>query len=339
MHALPHTDAFAELAARPHTEINLCKRGGALFEASRIDRPLAERTPPVRDADPLKLCRFVGRGARVVVSLDRELCLSRTVELPKPALRRAGDILDLELARVTPFARDDVHMGWIDHGPHEDGSTHAIEQVIIRKDAVAGVFDAIRLRGADPVGLVVREGSKPALRFALAADGTPFGTAAMRRWRACALAGLALLVASATALAGAVLVRQSRLLATIETETEVVARAAAAVRSQLDGIKSRSEAVAALQARKLADAELPRAIEEMSRILPDDAFVERLTVAADRLDADGSSNSPEELIAPLEASPHFKDVAFAAPVFRNPAERRSRFSIKLTLESRGGPLP
>ena len=75
-------------------------------------------------------------------------------------------------------------------------------------------------------------------------------------------------------------------------------------------------------------------IEELSRILPDDAYVNGISIDTGRVVADGAAAAPEPLIALFEASPHFSNVSFNAPVFRNPGEAKSRFSIKLELEAR-----
>ncbi len=70
--------------------------------------------------------------------------------------------------------------------------------------------------------------------------------------------------------------------------------------------------------------------------MPDDAFLEGMTVDGKTLTADGAAAAPELLIAELEASPLFENVVFAAPVFKNPGEIKSRFSIRLELSGPAG---
>ena len=77
-------------------------------------------------------------------------------------------------------------------------------------------------------------------------------------------------------------------------------------------------------------------IEELSQILPDTAHLDGVSIESNRLVADGSAATPEHLISALESSLLFQNVTFSAPVFRNPGEEKSHFSIRLELEAQAG---
>ena len=127
--------------------------------------------------------------------------------------------------------------------------------------------------------------------------------------------------------------RQSHLLATIDAQIAAVEKDAADVRSRLEQIKAKSAEISGLQARKLAAAGRLEIIEELSRILPDEAYLDGVSIESNHIVADGSAATPEHLISSLESSSLFQNVAFSSPVFRNPGEEKSHFSIRLELET------
>lgn len=334
--SLPRYEPFVELAARPRTEIVIGGRDYSLFRRSRAKVPLLRHAALHQAGESSSICAFLRKGEEVVVSVGLERCYTRHVKLPRTAMGKIGLILDLDVARVTPFARGQVFAGWIDHGPNGHGPDLDIEHIVIRKDIVADILQAIRNRGAKPIGLIVREGDGPALRWALSIDGSPYGAAPAKRWAQAAACGLVLLSLGMAAFGGALLLRQSRVLAAISAQSVSAAEGAARVLSRLERIKSGSMEIAALQTRRSATAGRIASIEELSRILPDDAFLDGVSFESNRLVMDGAAASPEQLISALESSPLFQNVSFSSPVFRNLGERQSHFSIKLELETRPG---
>jgi general secretion pathway protein L len=333
LRTLPRYEPFQELSGRRRTEIALGGNGYSLFRNSHVNAPVMKQVAIREGVDPAEVCKVLRKGEEVVVSVDLERCLVRRVKLPQNAMGKIGAILSLDLARLTPFTPDDVFSGWINHGPSGADSTLNIDHVIIRKDIVAHVIEAVRNRGAEPIGIFVREGTGPALPLALAMDGSPFRASLMKLWTRLTAAGFGTLLLSATTFAAAVLVGQSQTFKSIEVQNAVVEKDAAEVRGRLEQIKAKSSEILGLQARKSGTATRLEVIEELSRTLPDDAFLSGVSMDSNRLVVDGSAKSPEPLISLLETSPAFQNVSFVSPVFRNPGEEKSHFSIRLELET------
>lgn len=331
--SLPRYEPFVELAARPRTEIAIGATGYLLFRRSSAKVALLRRAMVHEAIEPSRVCAFLRKGEEVTVSVDLARCYTRQVKLPLTAMGKIGPILDLDVARVTPFARDSVFAGWI-HDPAAQGPDLNVEHIIIRKDIVADIVEAIRGRGAKPVALIVRDGDGSALPLALAIDGSSYGAVTAKRWTQVAAFSLVLLGLGMAAFGGAVLLRQSRVLAAIAAQSADVAEEASGVRKQLEEIKSGSTEISALQARKSATAGRAGSIEELSRILPDDVYLDGVSFASGKIVVDGAAASPEQLISALESSPLFQNVSFASPVFKIPDQPKSQFSIKLELETR-----
>jgi len=333
--SLPRYEPFAELAARPHTEIVIDGNGYSLYRASRANVPVLPRRVVHVAPDAASVCALLRKGEEVVVAVDLERCYRRHVSLPREAEGKIGQILDLDMARVTPFARADVFAGWINHRGKESATNLNVEQIIIRKDIVAGLHEAIHHRGARAIGLIVRNGQAPALPLALSLEGGFYGAAAAKRSMQMAAVSLVVLSAGLVAFGSAALTRQSHILSVIAEQSAEAAIEAADVRARLEQLKSNSAEISALQARRSRDR-LVSAVEELSRILPDSAFLDGLSIETSKVVVDGGAAAPEELISPLEATSLFKNVSFSSPVFKNPNEPQSHFSIKLELQTPTG---
>ena len=333
LRTLPRYEPFRELSGRRRTEIALGRNGYSLFRNSHVNAPLMKQVAVREGANPAEVCKILRKGEEVVVSVDLEHCFVRQVKLPQSAIGKIGAILDLDLARLTPFAPGEVFSGWINHGPSGADSNLNIDHVIIRKDIVAHVIEAIRKCGAKPTGIFVRDGIGSALPLALAMDGSPFRASLMKLWTRFTAVGFSALVLSAVTFAAVVLVRQSQTFESIEAQNAAVEKDAAEVRGRLEQIKAKSSEILSLQARKSGIATRLEVIEELSRALPDDAFLIGVSMDSNRLVADGSAKSPEPLISLFESSPAFQNVSFVSPVFRNPGEEKSHFSIRLELET------
>ena len=336
LRTLPRYEPFLELSGRWRTEIALGGAGYSLFRDSLTRVPLSRQAVARAGTNPADVCELLHKGEEVVVSVDLGHCYVRQVSLPKTAAGKIGQILDLDLAHATPFGPGSVFSAWINHGPTDIGSNLSIEHIIIRKDIVAGIFETIRNCGAKPIGIFVRDGVGAALPLALAIDGSPFRANAMASWTRMAAASLVIFLFSAATFAGMVLARQSHMLALIDAQSATVQKDAADVRNRFEQIKAQSTEISGLQTRKVATAGRLEIIEELSRILPDAAHLDGISIESNRLAADGSAAAPEHLISALESSSLFQNVAFSAPVFRNPGEEKSHFSIRLELEAQPG---
>lgn len=99
--------------------------------------------------------------------------------------------------------------------------------------------------------------------------------------------------------------------------------------AEVDAIKKSSLGLRELSDWKQGSLGLPVIVEEISRLLPDEAYLETLSFDSGVIVIEGQAATPESLISALEGSDLFAEVAFAAPVYRNTGETRSHFSIHM----------
>jgi general secretion pathway protein L len=87
--------------------------------------------------------------------------------------------------------------------------------------------------------------------------------------------------------------------------------------------------------------EAPQPVEilnELTRVLPDTAWLTDLRLEEGRVDLTGQARSASELLALIERSPLFVDAALAAPVVVEAQDGRERFSLRARLRA-GGNTP
>jgi hypothetical protein len=75
------------------------------------------------------------------------------------------------------------------------------------------------------------------------------------------------------------------------------------------------------------------ALAALSRALPDSAYLLSLSTNGAKLQLTGLAISAHSVVAPLEASPAFTDVALAAASRRDPADRRERFELSVNVDT------
>ena len=271
-------------------------------------------------------------GDRVALTVDESHCLIRRRSIPQAVLPDADRILALDLAHSTPFAPASVLSGWYKAGKPEKGGPQPIAQVILRRDIVDPVLEAIKLRRAIPVAIAVRQGAGPARPFVCAIDGTPFGAHRQRRWRRRLAMSAAAALLMALAAGYAALGRQKETLRQLDAEIESLQAPLKAVRA---GFEAKTNAAAqAAELQRLRRRQLPGLAiwEELSRLLPDEAWVQTLVGDADAIQIEGLAQSAEQLIPLLEASPLFRDAKFTSPVFKADASNAVRFSVRFGIE-------
>jgi general secretion pathway protein L len=308
----------------------LARNGVQVYRGVRITEALqAARCVSTGESVDIA-AQSIRKRENVIISLDDAHCFCRQVTLPAGAGTRIQAILDLDVSRVTPFARPDVINAWYLTGNAGSGAT-SVEHIIIRRRLVDDAISGLRRAGAKPIAIAVRRLGAAALPFVASPEGESFGRKRFRTWVKTAAVSVALLVLGLALLAGAYLHRQSQALAAIEERMSVAEKAALKVRGHVEKIETASREVRSLQQFRQQQHSMLEVWEELSRILPDGAWLQSLSLTQENLTAEGLAESAEDLISLLESSPLFERVRFASPVYKNPDEKRARFSISLQL--------
>lgn len=291
-------------------------------------RDLAQVPLPLEGAD---LDRLLGRRLAELprwLMLPSTHALRRPLVLPAAAADRLRDVVRFEIDRQTPFTADSVRYDACIRQRREDGQLD-VDLVVMprtRFDAALAPLGGVAgaLAGVD----VADEAGRPLGVNLLPGDERMARAAPMRAWHL-ALAALALI---AIVFAGW-RVLENRRVAADAFEAAVQARAAqarqvAAQRQQL------IETVAGMNALDQARAARPAAIEvldELSRRLPDNTYLEKVSIEGDQLVLIGLSAEASSLVGKLQGSPLWRSPALSGAVQPDQASRRDRFTLTAQL--------
>jgi general secretion pathway protein L len=76
-------------------------------------------------------------------------------------------------------------------------------------------------------------------------------------------------------------------------------------------------------------------LDELTRRIPDDTSLDKLTVTGDRLVMVGQSRAAPALVGLLQASPMLREPALAGAVQADPRSGRDRFTLTANLVQQG----
>jgi general secretion pathway protein L len=269
---------------------------------------------------------------RVDLVLPACACLIRQREIPAAASNRIGEVLALELERATPFNAQGVRQGWRKLGGQADGGSLLVEHVVAKRhlsDAVLAVARGIKvpIAALDVVGTAA--GSRLGVNLLEPAE-VPHSLT--RRLNG-AIAIVAALLVVVTLTAGLVAVqRQEDALARLETDIGAARKEALAAGTRLQEADSAFERIGRHRLRRAQDFRVVAIWEEVTRRLPDTAWLTDMRIESNVLWLDGYARSASELVGIVAQSSMFSGVGLSAPVTRDAAKAGERFQLRMKIE-------
>jgi general secretion pathway protein L len=290
------------------------------FRFARLHRGAA--TPLARPQPALPCWLVLPAEAMLVKRLDWPL-------LPDGDLQRS---LALDLDRQMPFPAEALRMAVRVVARDEAARRQTIDLAVVPEARLAPLLATLRRHHGLVPEQVVGGGPAEApdrFRFAPAAAATPQGLAGLlprqrRTWLL--LACLVLAVANLSLWQAA---EESRLEALDQAVREARIRAGSAdsLRRQLAERRAFMDQLTG----RTREASVARVMEELSRLLPDSAFVESLELRGEVVHLVGQAAAAAALVGVIEASPLFQDVQFRAPLVPDRGSGRERFELAITL--------
>ena len=265
-------------------------------------------------------------GVECALRIPQELGLRRQAPLAVSALSKGFEAVSGEIERQTPFAPDQVYLGYeVEDRPDARGRVMAnlalvpceTADAFLGKLARAGITpDRITLAEdraespGDTVHILKTRRKTPPPKFML-------GTVA-------ALAILALV---------SPYVRNGVTLASLRTELAAAQRLAAGDAAHRRANRDAQGQLNELASRRAGRPPVIAVLDALSRSLPDTAHLAQFELSGQRLTLQGVARSASDLIAPLEALAFAAKVEFSAPVLRDPASGLEQFQLSLAFSA------
>jgi general secretion pathway protein L len=309
------------------------------------DRLLAP--PPIQLAEPgpdgfrfTRLRRHVRRpldqpdaALPVWLALPAEALLIKRLDwplLPPADLRRS---LTLDLDRQTPFEAAEVRFDYAVVARDTEQRRLTLDLAVVPEVRLTPLIAALARRAGRQPALIVGGGPAGAPdRFVFAPSTEP--ATGLGGWLAGRRRPLLLLACLLIALMNLALWsagEEQRLEQLEQAVREARARSVSAdnLRRQL----AEREAFLAGLAGRTHETSLLRTLDELSRLLPDTAWLDSVEVRGETVHISGHAASAAALIGPLEASQVFAEAQFRAAVVPDRATGRERFEMTLALRA------
>lgn len=260
--------------------------------------------------------------------LPDEAVLRKTIQLPIAAESNLRQALAFEMDRHTPFKASDLYFDYrILSRDREAGQTR-LELIAIPRGPVDRMLEALAGRGLSPSGVDV------------AADGMPAGLnllppdrrhrVANRRARANGLLALVVAALLALVMMQSLWLREHQIEA-VQDAIETVSAEARVVQGLRKQIEDASEAASFLQDRRAENPPTVAIIAEVTRVLPDDTYLDRLRIWEGNVQLQGKSSNAQQLIETLNESPLFDNASFRGPTRLDTRTRKEIFDLVTTL--------
>jgi len=312
-------DTFVELSLKAET--------GAELDHARVPRPEygANLIDELLQRHQLRL-----NDVTIGIGLPSHEFFQRKLLLPLQAGNSISEIVAQDLVQRTPFNLADIHHDYI---VVPDAGKLSVTQHVIRRDSVSAAASSFGLEVSDIdfVEAVPRgDGTTTPLRIALH-PGAAHRTSWPRR-AATALATSTLLLALIAG--GLKYWRQEAALDLIDTELATARQQAQQVRTAFAKLEQRQRSIIYVFAKKQNEPTLLDIWDEVTRLLPTDAWLTELRVTAPskgqerEISLSGFSAAAAKLVGVLDHSPLFEDAALTTAIALDPTEQRERFALQ-----------
>ncbi len=274
----------------------------------------------------------------IVVMLDQSLLLSRDLFLPAAVEPDLGSVLNYEIDRFTPFTREQIQFGYRISDRFPKQGKIKVSLWVIRKEALNDLLASLatlegRLVAVYPGHRAVHHG--PGMDKSmnmLPEEKMPAATSLFGQRRV--KVGMTLVVLLLVAFAAGWWQTSSQLSA-LEQQIQIQQPKAMAVSQLRRDLFERTELENVLVVRRNGSYSALDILLELTRIMPDHTWVNRLQLNGDTLQVRGESSSAFSLIEDLDNSLLFSNVKFSSPVSTNRNTGREQYVIEMLVEPRG----
>ncbi|HRD65353.1 MAG TPA: PilN domain-containing protein [Candidatus Competibacter sp.] len=293
----------------------LCEETDRTRELERLDRLAPDWNAVAGWFKAEKPCQLVLR-------FPTSQALIRTLSLPSATEKNLRQVAGFEMDRLTPFAAAQVYYDATVLERQPEQRRLRVELVAVPRSGVEPVLAQLRQRDLQPDALEVA-GGRPGLNL-LPPEQRGHRDLWVRRLRGVLIVATLLLVAVAAILP--IWQQRALVLGTMAKASRLqqAANQALALRDQLDRTLEASRMLA--QKKQTVPTRVD-VLRELTSILPDDTWLERLQIKGDTAQLIGQSAKASALVGAVESSKLFNGAGFASPVTTDPRTGKERFVL------------
>lgn len=271
------------------------------------------------------------RSREIILTLPTDKVLTKSVTLPLVAETNLREVLGFEMDRQTPFNLSQVYYDHILCKRDSKAGTITVDLVVTPRNYLDKLLNKLRVMGFQPhqIGVHRESGTQAQLDNLLPEE------ARRKRPKSTRLLNLVLAVVSLallTAIVALPLMDKIRMINTLEAEVELTTQKAEIVQRLGDEVEQLTTGSDFLVKKKRGTPLVTETIGELTHILPDNTWINRLTIKGVELQIQGYSTSAAGLIPLIESSDKFHNPRFRSSVTtsRNSESERFHLSAEIT---------
>ena len=280
-----------------------------------------------------ELEELADRSREIVLCLPANKLLRKTLTLPLAAEENLRQVLGFEMDRQTPFTADQVYFDYMQTDRDPKTSTLTLDLVVTRRSYLDELLATLEGLGLQPhqatVCTELASGQAQPINLLPAAARQRRPDTA--RYLNLALGVIALMLLLATI--ALPLANKIQVINELEARTELINDKAEVTRRLRDKIEQLGTDSRFLAEKKQTTSMALALIDELTRILPDDTWIERLDIKGQEVLIQGQSASAAALIPLIESSSILSNPRFRSPVTQLPRTNTERFHLSAEVEA------
>jgi general secretion pathway protein L len=266
----------------------------------------------------------------VALILPASQVLRKNITLPLATEENLRQVIEFQLEQLTPFPPDQVHFGYRLVGRDVERGQLTVEFAATSRSIVDPALTVLSTTGALVKAVLAEDMTTKGRWNNLLADSASTNNLPWFKGLNAWLSAAFLLLLIAVMVAPLLVKREAvvQLLPWVQ-KGKVAAEAADGLRGQLE---ARVEQHNFLLEKKRAAAPMVIALEELTRVLPDDTWVLQLDVKGKEMVILGESSSAVKLIGLFEQSPILREASFRAPLTKGQSPGIERYQLAVQIQ-------
>jgi Fimbrial assembly protein (PilN) len=322
---IPRTDPRVSANRKMPFELHLGGSGATLYRRQNLRTPL---DPDNRIAFAPSLTELVSAQRQVgksVLSFDDKMALQKSMPLSPSLFGHADEIITNELTQATPFKPGQTLQLWQKREPDQ------IEYAVLRLADIREAQEVARNNGMKIEAVAYRPQHQQAWQQLRNPGGELWRKEVNDQWQKIAIFSIIAALLSCGAFAFAQYSKNSNALDLVSRRIEEVRPKALERRKEIEFISTEVKAFSTLADERMAKTQIVATWEALSRIFPDDTWLQSLAFRDNKFQIEGNAKNAEALISLVENSPAFKGAKFTAPVV-DQQSAGSRFVMSFEIE-------
>jgi general secretion pathway protein L len=264
-------------------------------------------------------------ATRRVLLLPPARVLRRIISLPAAARERLHAVLGFELDRQTPFKPEQVHFDSRVLGEDVGAKQIRVELALVPREQLDTALAALGTLGTALDAVDVRGSDGHRAGFNLLPPARRLRRANFWLWTNLALIGASLLLLFLAM--GQTLSNREAAIAQLDAQVEEQRSLARSVTQLRRGLDEAVEGGNFLARRRAQQPLMIDLLEELTRLLPDDTYLERLNFDGEQVTIHGLSSQASALLQSLQGSERLSDPSLSGPIQPDPRAGKDRFQI------------